>query len=399
MIPIDSQTPSHEAQTGELGGQLPDKSKGINIGARLTAIMRYLVKLLMGSSFFKIKPVLYQKTPWIILLVILGLMLMVVIRWDSFESGRRFQVTNNAYTHFDNTIIEAKISGYVKEVAFSDFQPLAQSDLLVVLEDEEYKLAEIQAAAKLRHATSLLDNLSLEENLQKAYVEQAKAAADKTETRLNLAQRDYQRLANLGRRGSVANTEVETAETDLKASQASHQENEALLIVQERKLELLTAERAIREADVAEAEAAWKKAGLDLSYTRLTAPVKSTAGACKIRAGELVKVGTQIVTLVPDRKPHVIANYKETQLTNIQIGQSVDLTIDTYPGRLFKGVVAGISPGTGAAFSLMANDNTSGNFTKVVQRIPVRIEFVDPLEVELRAGMSVETKIDTGSDQ
>lgn len=347
----------------------------------------------------QIRPALHRRAPWIILTAMIILMAAALVRWDYFESGRRVQTTNNAYTHFDTVIIESKVSGYVQEVAFTDFQLLRAGETLITIENEEYEMAVMQARAKYDHALSNLANLELEENLQRAYVDQASAAVANTETRRDLAQIDYNRIAALGQRRVVAGTEVDTADSNLKAALASHRESQALLMVQQRKLELLAGERAVRQADVNQAKAALRQAEIELGYTKIIAPLDSVAGSCKIRAGELVKVGTQIVTLVPDATPYVIANYKETQLTNIHPGQQVDLKVDTFPGVKFKGRVVSVSPATGATYSLMPTDNSAGNFTKVVQRIPVRIEFDDNLGSTLRAGMSVTASIDTDNDR
>lgn len=342
-------------------------------------------------------PAVYRRSPWIILGLLVLLLTFALLRWDEFESGRRVQETNNAYVHFDTIIMEAKVSGYVREVAFTDFQKVRTGDVLVTLIDDDFRMAVLQAEAKKEHAAGVLANLDVEIDLQSAYVEQAKAVMASTAAKLELAQREDRRLSRLVRQGAVATHEAETAEANLKTAQAAHQESAALVLVQERKLALLHADRVLRQADVKAAEAVLENARIDLGHTRITAPAVSNTGSCKIRQGELVKVGTQIVTLVPDAVPYIIANYKETQLTRIRPGQTVEVRVDTFPGQAFKGYVASISPATGATFSLLPNDNTSGNFTKVVQRIPVRIEFEpgQALLANIRAGMSVVTRVDT----
>lgn len=340
---------------------------------------------------------LYRRSPWIILTALIALLVFVLVQWDQLESKRSIQVTNNAYTHYDTMIIEAKVSGYVRHVAFSDFQSVNTGEVLVSLVDDDFRMAVLQAEAQKEHAAGTLANLDLETNLQGAYVEQAKAVVASAAAKLVLARKENKRLSRLVRQGAVATQEAETAEANLKTAQATHQESLALLKVQERKLTLLQADRVLREANLKAAEAVLENAHIDLGHTRITAPVASRTGSCKIREGELVKVGTQIVTLVPNAAPYVIANYKETQLTHIKEGQAVEVYIDTFPGQSLKGYVASISPATGATYSLLPNDNSSGNFTKVVQRIPVRIEFTpdQPLLKYIRAGMSVVSRINT----
>ena len=342
-------------------------------------------------------PALYIKSPWIILGLIIFLMGFVLVRWDDYESGMRIQKTNNAYVHFDTISIEAKVTGYVRTVAFTDFQTVESGGMLAALEDDDYRMAVLQAEAKKDYAAATLENLEVEENLQQANVDQARAAAANTEARLDLAQREQSRLARLVKHGAVSATEFDTAETNLKAARASGKESSALVAVQVQRLALLKRDRALRQAELKAAEAALETARINLGHTRIAAPVKSFAGNCKIREGELVRLGTKIVTLVPEAPPYVIANYKETQLTHIRIGQPVSVNVDTFPGRTLMGRVTAISPATGAVYALLPTDNTSGNFTKVVQRIPVRIELNpgQSLIDELRAGMSVTTHIDT----
>ncbi len=349
------------------------------------------------ESAVRLLPGIYRRSPWIILVLLTGILVFVLLRWDEYESGKRVQETNNAYIHFDTVIMEAKVGGYVREVAFTDFQEVNAGDTLVTLVDDDYHMAVLQAEAKKEHAAATLDNLDLEIELQEAYVEQAKAVVTSAAARLDLTTREDKRLSRLVRQRAVAIKEAETAEANLKTATAAHQESTALMRVQERKLALLQADRVLRKADLKAAEASLETARIDLGHTRITAPSKSRTGSCKIRVGELVKAGTQVVTLVPDAVPHVIANYKETQLTSIREGQPVAIRVDTFPGEELTGRVASISPATGATFSLLPTDNTSGNFTKVVQRIPVRIEF-DSGQArvkDIRAGMSVVTRIDT----
>lgn len=342
---------------------------------------------------------LYARSPWIVFALLTLTVAAVLLRWDEYESGRRVQETDNAYVHFDTVIMEAKVSGYVRKVAFTDFQEVRAGDLLVALVDDDFRMAVRQAEAKKERAAATLWNLDVEIELQAAYVEQAKAVMASASARLDLARREDRRLSRLVRQGAVATHEAETAEANLKTTLAAHQESAALVRVQERKLALLRADRALREADLKAAEASLENARIDLGHTRIAAPSDGRTGSCAIREGELVKAGAQVATLVPDAAPYVIANYKETQLTRLRPGQRVAVRVDTFPGEELAGRVAAVSPATGATFSLLPTDNTSGNFTKVVQRIPVRIDFDpgQPRLADIRAGMSVVARVDTES--
>lgn len=342
----------------------------------------------------------FRRSPWIIFIGLIALLVFVLVRWDDLESNRRHQSTNNAYVHFDTISLETKVSGYVRDVAFSDFQHVAAGTVLVTLVDDEYRMALKQAQANLDHARATLANLTIEERLQQERVEEARAVLSSAQAKFNLAQREHHRHSALAKQGAISRSIADTTETNLKAAQAEKHEREVQVAVQQSNLELLKADRALREANVKAAEAAVENARIDLSHTRLSAPVDAITSSAQVRRGELVKVGTQVVSLVPVQTPYVIANYKETQLTRIQPGQPVEVSIDSFPGQMIKGHVASISPASGATFALLPTDNSSGNFTKVVQRIPVRIDLDDGQELvaRLRAGMSVTSVIDTEHD-
>ncbi len=335
--------------------------------------------------------------PWMIFVLLFILLTTLFLHWDAIVGGRRFQTTNNAYVYYDNVFLEAKVSGYVKKVDFSDFQDLEAGHVLVTLVDDDYRLAVKQAEAKRHFAQAALKKLELEEDLQKACVEQTKATLEHATAKVDHLEREFGRVSTLYQQHVVSDSEADTVETDLKTAKADLAESRASLNVQQQKLRLVDGDRELRKAELEEAEAAYSQAMINLSYTVFKAPAHCTTGACKIREGELVKVGTVIATLTPYQAPYIIANYKETQLANIHVGESVSLNIDTFPGHEFKGTVAGISPATGATYSLVPVDRSSGNFTKVVQRIPVRIELVpnQPMLDRLRAGMSATTAIDT----
>ncbi len=345
----------------------------------------------------RILPLIYQNTPWVIFGTIIMMLLLGLVQWDNFESSRSSQKTNNAYVHFDNVIIESKVSGYIKEVLFSDFDSVEVGENLVIIEEDDYQMAVTNAQAQKEHASAKLQNLKLEENLQKANIKQAEAVMLSSQAKLELAKKEYERLSKLVKESIVSQAQFDVAEANFKSAQAIYEQNTALVQVQQRQLDLLSADLALREANLKSATAALGTANLNLSYTKIQAPIKGVTGACKVRVGELVKVGTQIVNLTPDDKPYIIANYKETQLTNVKVGQKVRIKVDMFPNQTLSGYVGSISPATGSTYSLLPTDNSSGNFTKVVQRIPVRIELDknQALIKLLKGGMSATTWIDT----
>ena len=298
-------------------------------------------------------------------------------------------------------VLEAKVNGYVAQVGFGDFQQVKAGDVLLRVQDADYRARTDQARAVRDKSAANLERLDLEIGLQEACIRQARVAAENAAARLDLASRENARVQKLFKCNAVSTREADSAEINLRTAQHSHREALAEVRVQERKLELQKADRQLREADLRAAEAQLQSALIDLGHTIITAPGNGHTGARKIQVGDLVREGMQVVSLVLDMPPYIVANYKETQIGNIRAGQPVEILIDTFPGHTFKGHVESISPATGATFSLLPKDTSSGNFTKVVQRIPVRIAFEPGQErlPEIRSGMSVITRIDTGSAQ
>lgn len=325
---------------------------------------------------------LFRLSPWIILGMLLLVILFFLLNFNRLESGKRIQETDNAYTQLDRVVLEAKVNGYVAQVGFGDFQQVKAGDVLLRVQDADYRARTDQARAVRDKSAANLERLDLEIGLQEACIRQA-------------------RVQKLFKCNAVSTREADSAEINLRTAQHSHREALAEVRVQERKLELQKADRQLREADLRAAEAQLQSALIDLGHTIITAPGNGHTGARKIQVGDLVREGMQVVSLVLDMPPYIEANYKETQIGNIRAGQPVEILIDTFPGHTFKGHVESISPATGATFSLLPKDTSSGNFTKVVQRIPVRIAFEPGQErlPEIRSGMSVITRIDTGSAQ
>lgn len=344
---------------------------------------------------------LFRLSPWIILGMLLLVILFFLLNFNRLESGKRIQETDNAYTQLDRVVLEAKVNGYVAQVGFGDFQQVKAGDVLLRVQDADYRARTDQARAVRDKSAANLERLDLEIGLQEACIRQARVAAENAAARLDLASRENARVQKLFKCNAVSTREADSAEINLRTAQHSHREALAEVRVQERKLELQKADRQLREADLRAAEAQLQSALTDLGHTIITAPGNGHTGARKIQVGDLVREGMQVASLVLDMPPYIVANYKETQIGNIRAGQPVEILIDTFPGHTFKGHVESISPATGATFSLLPKDTSSGNFTKVVQRIPVRIAFEPGQErlPEIRSGMSVITRIDTGSAQ
>jgi membrane fusion protein (multidrug efflux system) len=339
--------------------------------------------------------------PWAILALVVLIVFAVSTRWDSFVSNSAVQTTDYASIETDSALISAKVSGYVRQVAFTDFQPVHAGDLLVQIDDRELRADVMRAEATLARAQAVLANLDNEVAAGRATVSQAQAAEATNASKLRLAEQDNRRFSALEDSGAVTGQEADSARSNMDAVRSTQQGTRASVELQQRQLDVLRGERGQREADVRAAEAALDLARINLSYARITAPADGFVSERQVQAGSLVNAGSAIVNFVPRTPPYIVANYKETQLARVRTGQPVEISIDSFPGETLRGRITRIGPASGASFAALPADNATGNFTKVTQRIPLRIDLLanQPLIARLRAGMSVTTHVDTsGSD-
>jgi membrane fusion protein (multidrug efflux system) len=335
--------------------------------------------------------------PWGILTLVLASVVLVSIRWDNFEADQTVQTTDDAAVQSDSSILNAKISAYVTKVNFIDFQTVHAGDVLVQLDDREANAAVLHAQATLAKAQAVLDNLDHEIAAQRAMIAQARANVTSNASRLRLADQDNRRFSARADSGAVTGQEADSAMSNAAVVRATHAASVAAVDLQNRQLDVLSGQRAQRKADVLAAQAALETARITQSYTRIIAPVDGTVGQRLIQTGSLLNSGTAVANFVASTPPYVVANYKETQLSRIAPGQSVEVFVDSFPGQRLMGKVSRLGPASGAIFSAVPPDNATGNFTKVTQRIPLRIDLNpgQPLLSRLRAGMSVTTRIDT----
>jgi membrane fusion protein, multidrug efflux system len=331
--------------------------------------------------------------------VVVTLVLVTSFRWEAWVGAAGVQTTDNATVHAEMSTLSARVSGNVRRVAVQDFQHVKAGDLLMEIEPADYDAVVAQAEAKVAAAQAELDILEDQKAHQRAVIVQAEAQNQSARAR-ELEMRQERKRQETLLRGGLAGTKQrvekataahDTASSDLAAS-------EATIETQRRQLEVLNQQRGLLSANLRGAQADLAAAQLRLSYTRIIAPVDGIVGERQVQEGDYVNVGTNLIAVVPLPNVYVVANYKETQLTNVTSGQSVEVTIDMFPGMVLRGRVTRLSPASGATFALLPPDNATGNFTKVVQRIPVRIEFDpgQPLVEQLRPGMSVVTRIVTG---
>ncbi|SKA34774.1 membrane fusion protein, multidrug efflux system [Enhydrobacter aerosaccus] len=316
--------------------------------------------------------------------------------YDYWTVGQYQQSTDNAYVQADYTTVAPKISGYITEVLVQDNQKVKAGQILARIDDRDFRVALDQAKADVEGAEAALRNLDAQIAQQQSVIDQQKADIASAQASLSYAQADNVRYSNLVKTGYGTVQRAEQAETALKEKTAQLQHNRAALLVAQRKIDVLTSDRARAEATRDRSLANQHQAELNLSYTSIVAPVDGTVGARSLRVGQFVQAGSALMAVVPLHAVYIVANYKETQLTQVRPGQPVEVEIDTFPGVILKGHVDSLSPASGLEFSLLPPDNATGNFTKIVQRIPVKIALDDDnLTGLLRPGMSVEPTIDT----
>jgi membrane fusion protein (multidrug efflux system) len=312
-------------------------------------------------------------------------------QWDRWVGLSSRQVTDDAYVRGDVTPLSAKVEGYVRAVDVDDFDRVKAGDPLVEIEDSDYQARVAQAEADLLGAQAAIENLKSRKALQHAQVTEAEEAiaatqADVDRTRLEAARQRELLATTYGTRQRVEQTDAEE-----KRFAATLARNRAELEAQRRQMAVLDTQELQLRADAKAKQAALDLAKINLGYTRIAAPVGGMVSERGVRAGQYVRAGTQVIAVVPLDNVWVIANYKEVQLTQVAIGQQAEILVDTFPGIVVKAVVDSIAPASGSQFSLLPPDNATGNFTKVVQRIPVklRLQADNPLKGHLRPGMSV----------
>ncbi|MCK1339845.1 HlyD family secretion protein [Bradyrhizobium sp. 38] len=311
-------------------------------------------------------------------------------------TGRYLETTDDAYVKADSTIIAPKVSGYIAQVLVNDNQPVTAGQLLAKIDDRDFRAALSQAQADVAAAEAAVRNLDAQIALQQPIIEQGAADIAAADANLKFAREEQVRYDGLMKTGSGTVQRAQQTDAALRASNAQLQHAKAGLLAAERKVDVLTTQRAQAVAQRGRASAAEQQAALNLSYTAVTAPVDGTVGARSLRVGQFVQAGTQLMAVVPLDAVYVVANFKETQLTFVRSGQPVELTIDSFHGTKLRGRIDSLSPASGLEFALLPPDNATGNFTKIVQRVPVKIVLDDhKLAGLLRPGMSAEPTVNT----
>ena len=353
------------------------------------------------------------------LIVLLAVVIFVTItrNWNGWEGGRVQQVTDDAYVRGDLTPLSTKVAGIVRDVKVTDYQQVRKGQLIVELDDDDFQAQLDQATAAVEAAKAAIENNHRQRELQDAKIERALAGIDQAKAQIIAAQAGIDAVqadvvrahAERARQEALLQTRSSTQQ---KVEQAVADDEKLAAQLASRKADLEEAKTALRSSeDAAEAErrakavlesqdlqliadlhakeAAHNAAQMNLGYTKIAAPDDGTVGERQVRPGQLVSPGTQVISFVPLVK-WVQANYRETQLTNVKVGDAAEIRIDEYPGRVVHGRVLEIAPASGSQFALIPPDNATGNYTKVVQRIPVKIALEDSsFANSLRPGLSV----------
>lgn len=362
-------------------------------------------------------------TPALVALLAIALVLTITRNWNAWEGGRIEQVTDDAYVRGDLTPLSTKVAGIVQSVNVADYQQVTRGAVLVELEDSDFQAQVAQAKAAVEAGRAAIENNHRQRELQDARIERSLAGVDQAKAQIAAAQdgeeavradvvrtqKERKRQEALLQTNSSTQQKVEQAvadeqrfaaqlasrEADLEQAKTLLRSNELSVEAEKRTKAVLESQEAQLIADLHAKEAALTVAQVNLGYTKIAAPGDGNVGERQVRPGQLVSPGTQVITFVSNSK-WVQANYRETQLTNVKVGDQAEIRVDQYPGKVFAGKVIEIAPASGSQFALLPPDNATGNFTKVVQRIPVKIAFDDAsVAARLRPGLSVVATVRT----
>ena len=344
-----------------------------------------------------------RRRPWPLKRLLTGAAAVVLlagagISGDYWWTTGRFMVsTDDAYVQAHSVLISPKVSGYISEASVDDNQSVHAGEILARIDPRDYQTALDQARANVTGAQASIDTLSRQIAQQKLAVEQARQLVASDQAALVYSQQDFQRYTELAKTGNGTVQRAQLAQADIREKQAALQHDATGVGVAKKQIGVFEAQLAQATATLAQQQAMEHQAELNLSYTTISAPVDGTVGVRTLRVGQYVQAGTQLMAVVPLQAVYITANYKETQLTDVRPGQPVTIDIDTFPGTTVHGRVDSLAPASGQEFALLPPDNATGNFTKIVQRAPVKIvvDTGDPLAGMLRPGMSVEPTIDT----
>lgn len=340
-------------------------------------------------------PQIKKRLPLIVAGVV-GLIVIIggLVWW---QGKQRWESTDNAFVQADTTQISPQIEGNVVEVLVGDNQTVQPGQILVRLDDADARARLAQAEANLQALTAAVGNVDARAAQERATVAARAAAVGQAEAQAGLAHAQVDRYSRLAEQGWVSQQRIQTEQASAQTAAAAVAEARAALIAEQRTAAVLGSTREQSVAAVEQARAQVEQARIALDRTVIRAPVAGVVGARGVRAGQYVRPGGALMSIVPVQHTYVVANFKETQVGRLRVGQAVEISADAFPGRRLHGHIDSFAPATGSEFALIPVENATGNFTKITQRVPVRI-VMDPEGAVLRPGLSVEVKVDLKSD-
>ncbi|VVO32375.1 HlyD family secretion protein [Pseudomonas fluorescens] len=345
------------------------------------------------------RPVLFKRLLLMLLVAAaLGLIGLYGLHW--WTSGRFIEDTDDAYIGGDVTVIGPKVPGYIEQVLVTDNQQVHAGDLLIRLDSRDYRASLAKAEGAVAAEEALLANLDATEQLQHAVIAQARAGIDATGAEMSRSRDDNARYKRLVGSSAVSVESTQRADATFKTAQALSARAQAELLASQRQLMVIATQKQQARAALIQAQAERDITRLNLGYTELRAPIDGVIGNRRARVGAYAQAGSQLLSVVPASGLWVDANFKEDQLAHMLPGQRVSIHADVLPGREFHGHLDSLAPATGAQFSVLPPENATGNFTKIVQRVPVRI-ILDPADAvlgQLRPGLSVTASVDTKAE-
>jgi membrane fusion protein (multidrug efflux system) len=335
----------------------------------------------------------------------IGILLLAAISaggwygWRWYTVSRFLVETDDAYTQADNIPVSSQVAGYITEVMVADNQHVKRGEVIARIDDRLYRAAVAQARATLDVKTADAHNIGAQIARQASVIAQMKADVDSAKAELQFAAQEQIRYAKLMQTGAGTIQKAQQTSADRRMHEAKLAKFNASLEASRKDLRVLQTREEQAKAAIENAKAALSLAQINLGYATITAPHDGVVGDRTLRVGQLVQPGTRLLTLVPMHDVYVIANYKETQLEYLRRGQRVELSVDGYPDLILQGHVDSLAPGSGAQFALLPPENATGNFTKIVQRVPVKIllDHDDPATETLRPGLSVISAINVRS--
>lgn len=322
------------------------------------------------------------------------LVLSALSGWAWLQERQRYETTDDAYLKTNMVLLSPRVQGYVTQLAMEENQRVKKGDLLMAVDDRDYQARVMQAEAAVEAAVAFSKRLQTMKSTQQANLGASEAGVLAARAQLDPFEKDVRRFQVLTARGSAPVQMLDALKAQSKQAAANLKSQQAMHTAQQRQLSTFDVQMAEAQAQIKQAQAQLALATLDASHTQVRAPIDGIIGKKGVQLGQLVRPGLTLAYLVEDNNIWVEANFKETQLDAMRIGQPVKIKVDAYPEIEFSGVIESFSPASGSEFSLLPSENATGNFTKIIQRLPVKIAFAKGTDLSLlKAGFSAEVRV------